>query len=224
MAWTTPVDQATGFLVTAAVYNAQVIDNLAYLHGDAGVKVDLSGGGQQFRYTGLEGVGAVPFQSFAAPADTQAAFKLFAGGAMQWGPGGSTAQDLETARVASGGNAFFELIVGQGLGYGTGVGGTATDVSGACTINKACGQITVASTTITAGTAYSITVTNSVVGTSDVVIVSYQSGGPGTAIPIFVSAVSAGSFKISIVNNTAGSVVTGTGSKINFAVIKGATA
>jgi hypothetical protein len=46
MAWTTPVDQATGFLVTAAIYNAHIIDNLAYLHGDGGATIDVSVGGQ----------------------------------------------------------------------------------------------------------------------------------------------------------------------------------
>jgi hypothetical protein len=57
MAWTTPVDQATGFLVTAAIYNAHVIDNLAYLHGDAGAAIDLTAGGQFLRASGLQ-VGA----------------------------------------------------------------------------------------------------------------------------------------------------------------------
>jgi hypothetical protein len=54
MAWTTPVDQATGFLVTAAVYNAHIIDNLAYLHGDSGAAIDLTGGGQFLRPSAIQ--------------------------------------------------------------------------------------------------------------------------------------------------------------------------
>jgi hypothetical protein len=54
MAWTTPVDQATGFLVTAAIYNAHIIDNLAYLHGDSGAAIDLTAGGQFLRPSGIQ--------------------------------------------------------------------------------------------------------------------------------------------------------------------------
>jgi hypothetical protein len=36
MAWTVPVTQPTGVLITAAIWNAQVSGNHAYLHGDAG--------------------------------------------------------------------------------------------------------------------------------------------------------------------------------------------
>jgi hypothetical protein len=32
MAWTTPVTQATGVLITAAIWNAQVPDNMSFLH------------------------------------------------------------------------------------------------------------------------------------------------------------------------------------------------
>lgn len=48
MAWTTPTDRTTGFLVTASVYDAEIIDNLKYLHGDGGVSIDVSAGGQMF--------------------------------------------------------------------------------------------------------------------------------------------------------------------------------
>lgn len=36
MAWTTPAQRATGFLVTSSVYNTDIIDNIAYLKGQAG--------------------------------------------------------------------------------------------------------------------------------------------------------------------------------------------
>lgn len=45
MAWTTPTTRATGFLVTAAVYNADIINNLIALqNGDIALtKVQLDG-------------------------------------------------------------------------------------------------------------------------------------------------------------------------------------
>lgn len=36
MAWTTPTVRATGDLVTASIWNGDVVNNLKYLHGDAG--------------------------------------------------------------------------------------------------------------------------------------------------------------------------------------------
>jgi hypothetical protein len=36
MGWTTPTQRATGFLVTSSVYNTDLIDNIAYLKGQAG--------------------------------------------------------------------------------------------------------------------------------------------------------------------------------------------
>lgn len=64
MAWTTPVDQTTGHLVTAAEYNAQIIDNLKYLHGDSGDFNIIAGltatGGSGIGYaTGSGGTGSV---------------------------------------------------------------------------------------------------------------------------------------------------------------------
>ena len=43
MGWTTPTTRATGFLVTASVWNTDLVDNLAYLKGQAGV-VELESG------------------------------------------------------------------------------------------------------------------------------------------------------------------------------------
>ncbi len=43
MGWTTPTQRATGFLVTATVYNTDLIDNLAFLKGQTGV-VDFEAG------------------------------------------------------------------------------------------------------------------------------------------------------------------------------------
>ena len=44
MAWTDPTERATGFLVTAAVYNADLVDNLKFLHGAPSAGVDRGSG------------------------------------------------------------------------------------------------------------------------------------------------------------------------------------
>lgn len=41
MAWTTPTIRATGYLVTAADWNTDLVDNLAYLKGEAGVDIEF---------------------------------------------------------------------------------------------------------------------------------------------------------------------------------------
>ena len=41
MAWTTPTIRATGYLVTASDWNTDIVNNLAYLKGEAGVDIEL---------------------------------------------------------------------------------------------------------------------------------------------------------------------------------------
>jgi len=41
MAWTTPTVRATGYLVTASDWNTDLVNNLAYLKGEAGVDIEL---------------------------------------------------------------------------------------------------------------------------------------------------------------------------------------
>lgn len=41
MAWTTPTVRATGELMTASIWNTDIVDNLAYLKGEAGVDITL---------------------------------------------------------------------------------------------------------------------------------------------------------------------------------------
>lgn len=45
MAWTPPVDQNTGTLITAAIYNAQIIDNLNELRAPVIVTGSVANGG-----------------------------------------------------------------------------------------------------------------------------------------------------------------------------------
>jgi len=108
-----------------------------------------------------------------------------------------------------------------GIGYGTGAGGTVTQATSrvtGVTLNKPTGSITLVSAAGLA-TFQSFTVTNSTVAATDVVQVSQKSGTD--LYQIFVTAVAAGSFRITFAT-TGG--VTIEQPVFNFAVIKGVTA
>lgn len=112
------------------------------------------------------------------------------------------------------------LIVGAGLGYGTGSGGTVTQATSrttGVTLNKPTGAITLVSA---AGSTswQSFTVTNSLVAVTDVVRVVQKSGTD--KYMIHVTNVAAGSFQITFA--TTGGTTTEQ-PVFNFAVIKGAT-
>jgi len=134
----------------------------------------------------------------------------------------ASATSIDTARdfvIDSGGNAL--VIGGGGLGYGTGSGGTVTQVTSrttGVTLNKTNGAITLVSA---AGSALfqSFTVTNSKVAATDVVHVTQKSGTD--LYQIFVTATAAGSFRITFAT-TGG--VTVEQPVFNFAVIKAVTA
>lgn len=114
------------------------------------------------------------------------------------------------------------LVVGAGvLGYGTGSGGAVTQITSrttGVTLNKTNGSITLVSA---AGSAswQSFTVTNSLVAATDTVIVSQKSGTD--LYQIFVTAVAAGSFRISFA--TTGGTTT-EAPTFSFAVIKAVAA
>ena len=109
-----------------------------------------------------------------------------------------------------------------GLGYGTGAGGTVTQLtskSTAVTLNKPTGQITMNNAALAAGATTSFTLTNSLITTTDTIIVNcynfinYRVEGRkigSGACTVSVTNVSTGSLSEAIV--------------LNFAVIKGATA
>jgi len=108
-----------------------------------------------------------------------------------------------------------------GIGYATGAGGAvsqATSRSTGVTLNAVCGAITLVSAAGSA-TPATFTVTNSAVAATDVVVASQKSGTDAYAV--YVTAVAAGSFKLTVVD------LTGTTTEqpvINFAVIKGVAA
>lgn len=112
------------------------------------------------------------------------------------------------------------LTTTGGLGYGTGSGGTVTQLTSrttGVTLNKTNGSITLFNAP-NATTFRSFTVTNSTVAATDVILLSQRSG---TNIQqLIVSNVAAGSFEISHATTTG---TTTEAPVINFAVIKAVT-
>jgi len=114
-----------------------------------------------------------------------------------------------------------------GIGYATGAGAAVTQItnrSTGVTINAVCGTIQTDTTSLAAGASAEFTVTNSAVAIGDVIVVSQRSGSAlvagvaGTTI-IEVVTVAAGSFILSVNNNSSTTAETGA-IIINFAVIK----
>lgn len=165
------------------------------------------------------------FASYLAAGDANPAFKIFTQGAMVWGAGGASGIDIELARIVNGPfggtGSYLRLILGQGLGYGVGTGGTVTQLTSfntGVTLNNPVGQITLFTSATTAGTISTFTVTNSVVGADDVVIVNWGAG-TNAGLNLTVTRVASGAFDITI--HAVSSLASST-RKINFAVIKGA--
>lgn len=116
----------------------------------------------------------------------------------------------------------------NGFGYGTGAGGTVTQITTRATgvtINKLCGTITTDTTSLAAEASAVFVVTNSTVAIGDVVVLCQRSGAIALNTDVVVSAVAAGSFSITVINNNVAAGIAETGAIIiNFVVIKAVTA
>lgn len=112
-----------------------------------------------------------------------------------------------------------------GIGYATGAGSAvtqATSKSTGVTVNAVCGAVTTHNAALAAAAEVSFTVTNSSVAATDVVVCSIKSGATAGAYVAQVDAIAAGSFQVSISNQSAGSL--GEAVVINFVVIKAVAA
>ena len=119
------------------------------------------------------------------------------------------------------------LVIGAaGLGYGTGAGGTVTQPTSkvtACTLNKPTGQITTAADALAAGTAATFLFNNSLIASTDAVVVSGYWGAidpTNYRIESFVSS-GGGQAAIRVTNITGAS--RSEALVINYSVVKGAT-
>ena len=115
---------------------------------------------------------------------------------------------------------------GGGLGYGTGAGGTVTQLTSkgtAVTLNKPCGQITMNNAALAAGAEIGFVVNNTLVGGNDTIIVTQSGFAINTNnYQIRCAATATNSFVISVKNLSAISLSDAL--VINFTVIKGANA
>jgi hypothetical protein len=105
------------------------------------------------------------------------------------------------------------------VGYGTGQGGTVTQLTSKATgvtLSKQCGAITLNNAALAAGTIVSFVLTNTTISATDVLVLNHISGGTMGSYTLNARA-AAGSATIDVRNNTAGSL--GDAIVIQFAVI-----
>lgn len=117
------------------------------------------------------------------------------------------------------------LVTAEGIGYGTGAGGTVAQITSKATgvtLHKLCGEITMQAAALAAAAKVFFVVTNNQVVLGDVPQVTVRGGGTANAYRAWVAAVAAGSFTIGVENVTAGSL--SESPVIGFAVGKAVTA
>lgn len=111
-----------------------------------------------------------------------------------------------------------------GFGYGTGAGGTVTQLtnkSTGVTLNNVTGIITMNNASLAADTTVSFTLTNSAIAATDAVIVLHESVGTLGAYS-FASTAASGSVSIAVHNNTPGALAEAI--VLRFVVIKSVNA
>lgn len=139
------------------------------------------------------------------------------------------------AIIVGGTAAFANSITSNhasgGIGYATGAGGTATQITnrstGVTMSPNPCtsGLITTDTTSLAAEASAAFVVTNSAVAIGDVVVASIRSGSDGGNTAVTVTTVAAGSFTLRVSNNNAAGGTAETGAiLINFAVFKAVSA
>jgi hypothetical protein len=111
----------------------------------------------------------------------------------------------------------------NGIGYTAGAGGAvtqATSKSTGVTLNKASGEITMNNAALNAATAVSFTLTNSVIASTDGVIVNIKNGATLGSYAVGIDSVSAGACVITLHNYSANPLSEAV--VLNFVVIKAA--
>ena len=117
--------------------------------------------------------------------------------------------------------SVFEAVGGNAIGYVSGGAVTqATNKSTAVTLNTQGGQITMNNAALADGAEVTFQVNNDKVAATDVIGVNIASGGTAGADLVVVSAVAAGSFKITVSNVSGGALSQAI--VLNYAVTKSA--
>lgn len=119
---------------------------------------------------------------------------------------------------------FGPVKSGPAIGYGTGSGGTVTQLTSKATgvtLNKTNGQITMNNASLGANTTVAFTVTNSAAGGNDTIILSSPGGGVISNYNMWTQT-AAGSFTIYVRNISGGALTDAL--VIQFAIIKSVTA
>ena len=131
-------------------------------------------------------------------------------------PGAIVANDLADG-------ALIENSVNS-IGYGSGAGGTvtqATSKSTAVTLNKPSGQITMNASSLAAGSSTSFVLSNTVIGNTDVVVVTIGGGVSNMNNYTITTYSTAGNVQIALRNVSAAALTEAV--ILTFAIIKGAT-
>lgn len=142
--------------------------------------------------------------------------------------GGTIATTGTNANITLSPNGTGEVVITKPFGYGgSGTGGTVTQATSrttGVTLNKLSGQITLfAATAISGHASNEFTLTNSFIDATDVVHVCFASGLTSAQYGVAVTAVSAGSCKITV-SNFSNSATPSDTPVLNFVVIKGVNA
>lgn len=112
------------------------------------------------------------------------------------------------------------VYVDSELGYTAAAQGTvtqATSKSTAVTLNKPAGRITLNNAAMLTGALATFTVNNTYVSTNDIVILNISGGATSQAYNVWVDTMAAGSFSVTILNRSAGTLSEAV--IINFAII-----
>lgn len=160
----------------------------------------------QSGFGALDGSKAAPSYTFISDTDT----------GLYWvssGIIGVVINGVEVSRFTSSG---MTVPLGQGLG---GAVTQLTDKTTTVVLSKMSGQITTVNTTLNAAAETGFTVTNTLVQTTDTIVLSLGSGATANSYLLGVDAVGAGSFHI-MMTNVSGSNLS-EALVINFRILRG---
>src|SRR5574341_696965 len=120
---------------------------------------------------------------------------------------GASPVEVWSVNAATGAFTMIGFLATSAFGYATGGEVTQqTNKSTTVELNTLSGRITMNAESLAAAAEATFTVTNSLVGANDVIVVNHTSAGTAGAYLVSVSAVAAGSFKITISNASGGAL------------------